>query len=93
MWITSKKGDGYPPITMANRPIFPTGLSILKTSVETILKPKTSLTQSGFASMSMTADAAIRIVFYSAEFVQLYPQDTNSLVYPAYIYATAHYLR
>ena len=51
------------------------------------------LTLSGFASMSMTVDTAIRIVLHSAEVVQLYPHDTISLVYLASVDTTAHYLR
>ena len=40
-------------------------------------------------SMSMTVDTAIRIDYYSAELVQLYPQDMFSLVCSTLAYATS----
>ena len=36
-----------------------------------------NLTWSGFASMSITVDTAIRIVLHSAEVVQLYPKGAK----------------
>ena len=74
-------------------PKFPDWIEIQIHLIKSFEIKTKNLTLSGFASMSMTVDTAIRIDLYSAEVVQLYPHDTTCLVCLASVDTTAYYLR